>query len=138
MSAGRGIIHSEFNHEDEPTLLFQIWIEPAVARVEPRWDSRQFPRSTGTLVALASGRDRVGGALPIHQDATVLGATLAAGQSIVHELGSGRRAYLVPARGTVEVNGVTVPARAGAAITGVDNLTIRSSEDSEIVLADLP
>jgi len=145
MSAGTGILHAEFNQETEPTRIFQIWIEPSRTGVAPRWEKRRFPKGdrSGALVALASGRD--GGAddgsesaLPIHQDAAILGATLAAGQSVAHRLDGGRRAYLVVARGAVEINGIAAAERDGVTIGGEPELTIAALEDSEILLADLP
>ena len=79
-----------------------------------------------------------GDALPIDQDAAVLGATLAAGQTVEHRLGHGRQAYLVPATGWVRVNGIEVGARDGAVITGNEAVRIEALEPSEILLADLP
>ena len=74
MSAGTGIRHAEYNVEDEPTELFQIWIEPARRGVAPRWDAKPFPKGdrAGRWVTLASGRPDGGDALTIHQDAAVL------------------------------------------------------------------
>lgn len=140
MSAGRGITHAEFNREDEDTLLFQIWIQTARRGADPRWETRRFPTDgrAGRLVPLASGRPGEDGALMINQDAAVLGATLAAGGEIVHPLAPGRRAYLVPARGRLTVNGVTLEARDGAAIGGEDKLVLRALEDAEILMADVP
>ena len=144
MSAGTGILHAEHNLEDETTQIFQIWIEPATAGVRPRWEARRFPKDdrAGELVALASGRpeDASGepdSPLPIHQDAAILGATLKAGQSVTHALGQGRKAYLVPASGRIEVDGQTSEARDGVAIAQVEAVTITALEDSEILLADL-
>ncbi|MDJ0936770.1 MAG: pirin family protein [Kiloniellales bacterium] len=144
MSAGTGILHAEHNLEDETTQIFQIWIEPATAGVRPRWEARRFPKDdrSGELVALASGRpeDETAdseGPLPIHQDAAILGATLKAGQSVTHALGPGRKAYLVPASGRIEVEGQTAEARDGIAIAQVEAVTITALEDSEILLADL-
>jgi len=143
MSAGTGIRHAEYNLEDEPTTLFQIWIEPTAAGLPPRWDTRRFPkedRGEG-LTLLASGRasDAVNTeALRINQDAAVYGATLGAGSETVHILAPGRRAYMVPAAGSVEVNGVAVAERAGAAVTDEDRLVIRARTDAELVLLDLP
>lgn len=139
MSAGTGILHAEFNREAEPTELFQIWIEPAEIGVRPRWETRRFPKKerAGQLVALASGRGGDDKALPIHQDATILGATLKAGQSVVHELGAKRKAYLVTATGRVDVNGVQAGARDGLALRNEPEITITALEDSEILLADV-
>ncbi len=145
MSAGTGIMHAEFNHESEPTRIFQIWIEPSRTGVTPRWATRQFPKggASGALVVLASGRngrsgEETGDALPIHQDAAILGATLAAGQRVTHSLDGGRRAYLVVARGAVEINGIAAAERDGVTISGEPEITISAKEDSEILLADLP
>ena len=141
MSAGRGIQHEEWNLEDEDTRIFQIWIEPNRQGVTPRWETAAFPKETrkGKLVPLASGKqDAPAEALWIAQDAEVLGATLDAGDEVTHLIGTGRLAYLVPAKGRVEVNGVEVSERSGAAIRDVEKLTIRALDDAEIVLVDLP
>jgi len=140
MSAGTGIRHAEHNKEDEITQLFQIWIEPREKRLAPAWATRRFPKAgrDGALAVLASGREGDGDALPIHQDAAILGANLSAGQSVVHHLGAMRRAYLVPATGRIEVNGTLAKARDGIIMTGEDEIAIKALEDSEILLADLP
>ena len=140
MTAGTGILHSEYNLEGEHTEMFQIWIEPASARLSPGWQSRQFPKeSRGGLVPLASGRpEHAGDALPIHQDAAILGATLAEGEEVSHALPNGCKAYLVAARGRLDANGVELGPRDGAVITDETAVTLRALEESEIVLADLP
>ena len=140
MSAGKGILHAEFNMEQDPTTLFQIWIEPAARGVVPHWAQRRFPEAerSGRFSVLASGRPGDKDALQIHQDAALLGTALPKGQSATHALGPDRRAYLVAATGRVRVNGVTAKARDGVAITGEETLTITAEEDAEIVLADLP
>ena len=140
MSAGTGIRHAEHNREDGETRIFQIWIIPRTRGLEPRWGQKAFPRAgrAGLLVPLASGMAEHDDALPIDQDAAVLGATLAAGQVVEHRLGHGRQAYLVPATGKVRVNGVEVGARDGAVITGDAAVRIEALLPSEILLADLP
>ena len=142
MSAGSGILHAEYNLEDEPTTLFQIWIEPNATGIAPRWDARKFPKSSrdGRLEVLASGRasDKDTDALMIHQDAAVLGATLKAGDEIVHTLTPGRSAYIVPPVGTVTINGVAAPERSGTAVTDVSEITIRAETDAEVVVVDVP
>lgn len=138
MSAGRGVQHSEWNHEDSETTLFQIWIEPAIAGGNPNWGARKFPKAdrSGAWSVLASG-DESKGALPIRQDADVLGATLKADESLDYEVKAGRYGYLVLAAGSVELNGdVLLNARDGAAITGAETITIKAIEDAEIVFVD--
>ncbi len=140
MSAGKGILHEEYNRESDPTEIFQIWIEPSQRGVAPRWEAQQFPKGAraGQLVALASGREGDSEALPIHQDAAILGATLLAGQSVTHALGKGRKAYVVPASGRLTVNGTELQARDGAAIQDEEIITLTALEDAEVLLADLP
>jgi redox-sensitive bicupin YhaK (pirin superfamily) len=138
MSAGSGITHAEYNLEDVPTQLFQIWIEPSRTGEKPSWGARPFPKGerAGRFVTLASGFDGEEGALPIRTDARVVAATLKAGESAEYALGKARRAYLVPAKGAVEIDGVRINARDGAAIKDVETLKVKALEDSEIVLVD--
>ena len=137
MSAGTGVRHSEFNLEDETTTLFQIWIETDRPGAPPAWGQREFPKSdrSGRFTVMASG-DASDGALPINADAKVLGATLKAGESLSYDLGPGRRAYLVPAVGEVEVNGETLNARDAAAIVDEATVKITAKADAELVMVD--
>src|SRR6267143_2583931 len=118
MSAGTGIRHSEYNLEPETTKIFQIWIEPTGRGDQPGWGTKPFPKEdrSGGFVALASGFKEDSEALPIRTAARVLGATLKAGETAEYRLAPGRRGYLVAAFGTIEVNGVRLAARDGAAI----------------------
>ena len=138
MSAGTGIVHAEFNLEDEDTTLFQIWVQPNRRGLAPRWDAASFPRGdrSGRLVALASGQPGIE-ALAINQDATLYGATLAAGDTVSHALAAGRSAYVVAASGRLTVNGRTVEARDGVALADVDTVVIDAGADSELLLLDL-
>ena len=138
MSAGSGIRHAEYNLEAGPTTLFQIWILPNKAGGQPAWGTKPFPKGerSGRFIALASGFANDNEALPIRADARVLGATLKAGQHAEYRLGKERHGYLVPATGRVEVNGVKLEARDGAAIEEVEVLRVTALEDSEIVLVD--
>lgn len=138
MSAGTGIRHAEYNRERETTRLFQIWIEPRERGGRPSWGTRPFPKGAraGRFVTLASGRPGDGEALPIRADARVAGATLRAGESVEYPLGAGRHAYLVPAAGAIEVNGVRLEARDGAAIRDEEVLRVRALTDSELLLVD--
>jgi redox-sensitive bicupin YhaK (pirin superfamily) len=112
---------------------------PADDGAPPSWGTRPFPREdrSGRFVTLASGSPQ-DGALPLRADATVSGATLKAGQSIVHPLGVGRYAYLVPSIGVVDVNGTRIQTRDGAAIRDERELRITAIEDAELVLVDTP
>jgi quercetin 2,3-dioxygenase len=138
MSAGSGIRHSEYNLEPSKTKIFQIWIEPATTGGQPTWGAKPFPKAdrSGKLVTIASGIAGDEDALPIRADARVLATTLKAGESAEYTAEKARHLYLVPAAGSVEVNGVRVNARDGAAIRDEAKLTITALEDSELVLVD--
>ena len=138
MSAGTGIRHAEYNLEKEPTTLFQIWIVPTSPGGKPSWGAKPFPKNdrSGKFVTLASGFPEDKDALPIRTEARVLGATLKAGEVLDYPLGAARKGYLVPATGAVEVNGVRVDARDGAAISDEATLKIKALEDAEVVMVD--
>jgi redox-sensitive bicupin YhaK (pirin superfamily) len=138
MSAGSGIRHAEYNLEPEATRIFQIWIQPTGRGGEPIWGARPFPKTdrAGRFVTLASGLAGDGDALPIRADARVAGATLKAGETTEYALGEGRHAYIVPAAGAVEVNGVRLDTRDGAAVRDEPVLRITAIDDAEVVLVD--
>ncbi|NHW01217.1 pirin family protein [Stutzerimonas degradans] len=139
MSAGTGIVHSEYNLEDEETRIFQIWIFPERSGLAPSWGTRPFPRDerAGAFVTLASGMPDDSEALPIRANARLVAATLAAGQSADYSIGNGRKVYLVPASGRIEVNGVQAATGDGVAVRDEAQLTVTALEDSEIVLVDV-
>ena len=138
MSAGSGLHHAEFNKEPETTRIFQIWIEPDREGGEPSWGAKPFPKDdrSGKFVVLASGFDNDEDALPIRAEARVLGATLKAGETAEYALRPDRHAYLVPALGEVEVNGLRLQTRDGAALAGEPVVKVRALTDAEIVLVD--
>ncbi|MDO4904893.1 MAG: pirin family protein [Lautropia sp.] len=139
MSAGTGIRHSEYNHEPDVTRIFQIWIYPNQQGRPPSWGTKPFPKEdrSGHFVVLASGFADDVDALPIRTDARVLGATLKAGESTRYRFShTARHGYLVPAAGKVEVNGLRLDARDGAAIRDEMEISITAIEDAELVLVD--
>lgn len=140
MSAGTGIFHSEHNLESIPTQIFQIWIIPTETGHSPSWATRRFPgkSQTGQFTILASGHPEDEGALPLHAKARVLGLTMRKGQKTGYRPGKERMGYLVPAAGTLLLNGQTVTARSGAAIAKEDSLFLEALDDNtEIVLVDM-
>ena len=138
MSAGSGIRHAEYNLETGPTTLFQIWIQPNQAGGQPSWGAKPFPKGdrAGQFVTLASGIAGDEDALPIRTNGRVVAATLKAGETATYPLGAERFGYLVPATGSIEVNGVTLKTRDGAAIRDEATLTVTALEDAELVLVD--
>ena len=141
MSAGTGVVHSEYNLEPGTTTLFQIWIIPDVMNARPNWGAKAFPKEAreASFEVLASGRpqDEGNGALPINVNGAVMAATLKKGQSIALPLDAGRAAYLVPAKGAITVNGVAANARDGVAVREEATVTIAATEDAEIVLVEV-
>jgi len=140
MSAGTGVRHAEYNLEDETTTLFQIWIETGKPGAQPSWGAKPFPKDdrAGKFAILASGMAGDDDALPINSDARVLGVTIAAGETVTYDLGAHRHAYLVPATGRIEVNGVMLDARDGAAIKDEATVTVKALADAEVVMVDAP
>lgn len=139
MSAGTGVVHSEFNgSEREPVHFFQIWILPERDGIEPGYEQKLFPEEErrGKLRLLVAPGG-TGGALNIHQDARLYSAILEDGQRVEHELAPGRGAWLQVARGSVELNGTTLAQGDGAAIEEETALAITSKGESEVLLFDL-
>jgi hypothetical protein len=141
MSAGTGVTHSEMNPSpDHPVHFLQIWILPAEQGIRPGYEQRAFPeaerRGRLRLLASADGRD---GSVTLHQDAAMLGAILAPGDHVRHEIPSGRVAWVQVARGEVSVNGKDL--RAGDGLAAVDEaaLEIRGvgSGDADVLVFDL-
>jgi redox-sensitive bicupin YhaK (pirin superfamily) len=139
MSAGSGVRHSEYNLEPDVAQIFQIWIFPDRHGEPPAWGSKPFPKGdrSGQFVALASGVEGDEGALPIRTDARVLGATMKAGEVVEYRFtDASRYGYLVSAKGKVDVNGVALETRDGAAIHDETFISITAREDAELVLVD--
>ncbi|WP_454254780.1 pirin family protein [Pseudomonas sp. Marseille-Q8238] len=139
MSAGTGIAHSEYNQEDVTCRLFQIWIIPDQDGQAPSWGTKPFPKGerAGQFVVLASGHEADSDALRIRADARLVAATLQAGQTAEYPLGRLRKAYLVAAKGAIEVNGVPAAERDGVAIAEEELVRVTALQDSEVILVDV-
>jgi len=139
MSAGKGVMHSEFNASDiDPVHFLQIWILPERAGLEPSYAQAMIPdgerRGRLRLVATRGGRDDT---LPIHQDVDIYAALLAPGDRVSHPLVAGRKAWLQVARGSVTLNGVAMSEGDGAAIQDETALDIVGVKDGELLLFDM-
>ncbi len=140
MSAGTGVMHSEFNGSaEEPVHFLQIWIVPDRRGEAPRYKDANYPVAlrTGRLCPIASkdGRD---GSLPIHQDAIVYASVLPDGGDLEARLEAGRSAYVQVVRGSLAVNGSTLAAGDGAAIRGERTLQLKAAGETEFLYFDLP
>ncbi len=140
MSAGTGIMHSEFNASKTESVHFlQIWILPEQKGIEPGYEQKNFTdaekRGKLRLVGSRDGRD---GSITIHQDVNLYAALLSEGDEVSQALASGRVAWLQVARGAVQLNGQTLTAGDGAAISNESNITLRGmAEDAEVLLFDM-
>lgn len=140
MTAGTGIVHSEFNPSaTEPVHLYQIWMYPERAGLEPSYEQKAFSeeerRGRLRLVASPDGRD---GSLSIRQDARLYLALMEGGEEISHELGPGRHAWVQVLRGEVALGELAISAGDGAAITEERSLAIRAGGQAEVLVFDLP
>jgi hypothetical protein len=139
MSAGKGVMHSEFNHaEDGVTHFLQIWIEPNVIGIAPSYEQKHFDaaskRGRLRLVGSPDGRD---GSVTIHQEAFLYAGLLDGADRIVHRLEPGRRAYLHVARGAVTANGQALEAGDALKVVGDGELALERALDAEVLLFDL-
>jgi quercetin 2,3-dioxygenase len=139
VSAGTGIRHAEYNLEQASARIFQIWITPASCGGSPAWGVQPCPvaERSGRFTAIASGFESDRDALPIRGCARVLIGKFKVGETIDYLLREPRHAYLVPSSGTVDVNGVRIHARDGAAIKEVDMITITAIEEADVLMVDV-
>ncbi|ELX8380959.1 pirin family protein [Providencia vermicola] len=137
MSAGTGIRHSEYNPDDKNRLhLYQIWILPEKAGIEPRYEQKRFDSADGKQLVLSP--DAREGSLKVYQDMTLWRWALPQDETHTYTLADKRVVWIQVVKGTVEVNGQTATTSDGLAIWQENQLTIKASEDSEILLFDLP
>jgi quercetin 2,3-dioxygenase len=141
MSAGTGVMHSEFNPSKSDGLhFFQIWIEPATTGTQPGYEQIRFdPEEKKNKLKRLAGPQAGNGAARINQDAHVFVVELAKGYEIPYTLGSNRAAWVQVVRGEVAVNGVALRSGDAAAVSGEEHLTLAGGDaaTSEILLFDL-
>jgi quercetin 2,3-dioxygenase len=139
MSAGKGVLHSEYNHSKDGTTHFlQIWIEPAVTGIQPSYEQKHFDAASkrGCLRLIASSDAREGSVL-IHQDASVYAALLDGAERVEHKLDPARKAYVHVARGKLTVNGQPLEAGDALKAAGVADMVFEKGEQAEVILFDL-
>lgn len=140
MSAGTGILHSEYNHlQDRQVHLLQIWIIPEKKGLAPSYEQKNFSkkRKPGELTLIASP-DGAEDSLTIHQDVSLSVLDLAPGQSFKYDMRKDRMAWLQVARGQVSLNGENLSQGDGMAVSDERELEFRTQEKVEILIFDLP
>jgi redox-sensitive bicupin YhaK (pirin superfamily) len=138
-TVGRGSSHSETNaSRSDPAHVFQIWLRPAQAGIEPGREQKRFSAAErrGALCVVASP-DARRGSLLVHEDALLYSAMLAPGKHVVHELGQGRCAWLHVVQGEVTLSDVVLSTGDGAGITTERAVSLTAREETEILLLDL-
>ncbi|MEO1336599.1 MAG: pirin family protein, partial [Myxococcota bacterium] len=139
MSAGTGVVHSEYNaSKDDEVHFLQVWIEPSEMSVEPGYEQKMFSadEKKGRLRLLISP-DGDDGSLRINQDARLYGSILAPGDAVAHEVTEGRHAWVQVAKGAVSVNGEKLAQGDAASVSQADALKIVADEDAEVLVFDL-
>jgi redox-sensitive bicupin YhaK (pirin superfamily) len=139
MSAGRGVLHSEFNRSaDKPVHMLQIWIMPNVSGIQPSYEEKRFSddekRGRLRLVASNDGRD---GSVLIHADAALYAGRFDGSETATHRVAAGRIAYVHVARGSVVVDGTTLEAGDALKIVASGDVVIEAGRASEVLLFDL-
>ncbi len=139
MSAGTGVLHSEFNPSpQEPVHFLQIWIEPSERGIAPSYEQKSFSsdQKQGRLRLIASP-DAAEGSVKIHQDARVYAVVLDGKDAVSYSLPQGRKAYVHVARGSVQLNGSDLSPGDGAKISSEQQLRLSGGKDAEVLLFDL-
>lgn len=139
MSAGTGIMHSEFNPDQtEPVHLLQIWILPDRQGLQPSYEQRAFglEERQGKLRLIAA-RDGREGAVTIHQDVDLYSAVLQKGDRVSYQLQPNRYGWLQVAKGEVSLNGNALKAGDAVALSEAESLKIGTDTGAEILLFDL-
>jgi hypothetical protein len=141
MSAGNGILHSEFNPSpDNPVHLLQIWITPNQTGIDPSYEQKFFSvedkQGKLRLVASPDGRD---GSVTIHQNASIYASVLGQGETVTHSLDGDRHVWIQVTKGHLTLNGETIKTGDGAGITAEKAITfIGQASKTEFLLFDLP
>jgi len=140
MTAGTGVLHSEYNpSKQDPLHFLQIWILPERDGLKPSYEQKSFTEESIKnrlhLVASHDGRD---GSITVHQDVRLFAGRLGAGATARAELDPKRLGWLQVARGAVTANGQRLGEGDGAAIDGESALELRAEDNAEVLLFDLP
>jgi hypothetical protein len=142
MTAGSGILHSEYNHSKEkPLRLLQMWLFADRRGLEPSWEQRRFDKaamSNKLLPVILPENAKDDQALHIHQDAAIYVSSLAPGSRVEHRLASSRKAYVFVIEGKVKLNNSAMETRDAAKIENENKLAIQADRPTELILLDLP
>lgn len=139
MSAGRGVVHSEFNHEKNiATHFFQIWIEPNQQGIDPGYEQKTFAESEKRgVLRLVASPDGAQDSVTIHADASIYAGLLTGKEAVTLNLNPERKAYVQLLKGVVRVNGQKLEAGDAAKLSNESVLMLSEGEDAEVLVFDL-
>ncbi|MGH8310554.1 MAG: pirin family protein [Steroidobacteraceae bacterium] len=139
MSAGTGVMHSEFNPSATERVHFlQIWIQPNVRGIAPSYEEKRFsPEEKRGRLRLIASPDQADGSVLIHQDARVYAGLFDGDERATLELAAARRAYVHVARGSVHVNGTKLDAGDALTLSDVPAVTLDRGREGEVLVFDL-
>lgn len=139
MTAGTGVLHSEFNHSPDKELhLLQIWIYPEKKGLEPGYEQTRFTREDKlNRLRLVGSRDGRDGSVTIHQDVSLYSSILEVGREVTLDLAADRKAFVQVVHGDITVNGQSLAAGDGARIEGERTLQIAAGSNAEFLLFDM-
>lgn len=139
MTAGTGILHSEYSSPTERTHLLQIWIQPEKKNLQPSYEQTFFsPEEKHGKLKLVASRGGDDDSVHINQDVKLYASILKDGEEVSLDLAEGRHAWVQLISGTLDVNGKTLNHGDGAAISSENLLRLKSLADrTEFLLFDL-
>lgn len=139
MSAGRGVVHSEYNHEaDDVTHFFQIWIEPNQRGITPGYEQKTFPEQEKRgVLRLVASPDGAQGSVKIHADARLYAGLFTGNETTTLTLDPARKAYVHVVRGSLNVNGTLLQAGDAAKLSEEHALKLSEGNDAEVLVFDL-
>jgi quercetin 2,3-dioxygenase len=141
MTAGTGVIHSEYNaSKTNPLRLLQMWIFPDKKGLRPSWQQKKYTQEDrkNKLLQVIGPINNSGSELSIHQNVLFYLSSLDSGKKVEHEIKSGRKAYLFVIDGKISVNGKVMETQDAAKIENTDTISIEATKTTELILIDLP
>jgi len=146
MTAGRGVTHSEFNHEQSPLRFLQIWVLPEKAGLEPGYEQKNFAKERNGKLRLVASRDGTEGSVTVHQDMRLWASVLEEGQSIAHDFGRFEHGWIQVVDGELSVtsaDGQTAQLESGDGVALSElqgegkKLSVKAKSRSEFLIFDL-
>ncbi|HCA57467.1 MAG TPA: quercetin 2,3-dioxygenase, partial [Blastocatellia bacterium] len=139
MTAGTGVLHSEYSSPTDKTHMLQIWLLPEKKNLQPSYEQTYFaPEEKQGRLRLVASRGGDDGSVHINQDVRLYASLLSAGDEVKHELAEGRYAWVQLISGELAINGETLKPGDGAAISEETTLELKANADgTEFLLFDL-